>query len=440
MSLDISVSDISALTEDFNRFTDTATTHEVVSVNIPFNGLLKNSDSIVTSEQVSLLVYAGDINVSDSTSTSESVNVNTGDHLTISVNDFINYSEQVSKAYALLVSVKDSEPLVDVVTTQPTTALNIPPIVIKFIRPGSPIVATPSVAPPSPYVVYPGFGLNYYPFVTNPDGTNSSTPKSTDALQSDIKLFKSWGVQNIRISVGVLNYPHNTHDLATQRAAAKLFVDAGFYVTAGTSGVVGSPDTTAYNSVLSAEVALWISQGIIIGDFEIGNEIELFNPPSNWNARMLTITQAATVVKQQAPGIPISYAMSQTGAILDYFIDNGLGGLDYLSYHPYGSISGGVVTPGSGFERIVDGIAAFGNKFYVSEFNLDPSPSKMMTLTNQQQVDAMNNILQNYILPSQVSKFQVWTYNNYPGFNMLNADGTYNPYFWDFFPLGQPPS
>lgn len=99
----ISSESIKLLVTSFIQVSDSSTTSE--SINIVKVDIFNVSDSTTTSESVQLLVTSF-INTSDSTTTSENTNIAEADQ--INVNDAITTSESLATALALLITVSDS--------------------------------------------------------------------------------------------------------------------------------------------------------------------------------------------------------------------------------------------------------------------------------------------------------------------------------------------
>lgn len=123
-------------------------------------------------------------------------------------------------------------------------------------------------------MVYPGLGLNYKALQAN--------------WNADIAYFNRIGLFNIRPNLAgitppwAIGTPSPTglaiNQNAYWRLCAQTFANAGFFVTwgmAGTLGTLTSSNYQAYHDTIISEASYIQSLGIILGDFEIGNEREL---------------------------------------------------------------------------------------------------------------------------------------------------------------------
>lgn len=159
----------------------------------------------------------------------------------------------------------------------------------------------------------------------------------------------------------------------------------------------------------------------------------------------VNLRQLATDIKA-IPGwsgldTSVSYGCfnNNVNGVLTYndWIANGLGGLDFLSIHPYGVINNNTTIAPSGFAFVQEMITAFGNQCYLSEFNLDPTPSHLASLSPVLAVQFMNNYYSTYVLNMGVSKalLYAWTgtLNTTNNFAQLYMNGSTNPMWFDFF-------
>ena len=221
--------------------------------------------------------------------------------------------------------------------------------------------------------VYPNFGVNYQ--------------NKPQYVPQDIAYFKRIGLRNIRVtlvatggnawSVGTADGGYN---YATYRLVARMFANAGFFVTVGPSGN-GSTMTAAtwpaYHDWVVAEAAYMQSIGMKLAYYEIGNELEfsidqttLTYAQLNANLRQLALDVKAVY---NLGGISYGMTLSRTTAANDW-LANGLGGLDVLNIHAYGVIntSTQTVSP-SFFASIASFVAAFGDRVYVGELVVEPA-------------------------------------------------------------------
>lgn len=120
-------------------------------------------------------------------------------------------------------------------------------------------------------MVYPGFGVNY---------------KSAQAnWAADMAFFNSIGLNDIRPNLIPFTIPWQIGDpsvpgsFAYWRLCAQTFANAGFYVSWGPASLPGSVVLTSsswvtYHDAFISEVTFLQSQGIALGQIELGNELE----------------------------------------------------------------------------------------------------------------------------------------------------------------------
>jgi hypothetical protein len=310
--------------------------------------------------------------------------------------------------------------------------------------------------------VWSGLGVNYKAQQANWD--------------ADIAYFNSIGLRNIRPHMPGTPHPWNSSTNTTWRNCAQYFHNAGFWVTWGTSqSPITNNNWQAYHDSVVAEAQYLQQQGIVIDEFEIGNELEgAINKtvstlaqssgtatctttsnhgfvtgenvtingasPSGYNGIFsvtvtgsktftysvssslstpatgsiycysLSLPQLNTNLRQLATDVKavfnlgqVSYACfnSKVNGVFAYndWIANGLGGLDTISIHPYGNIdtSSQTINDG-GFVNVAEMIAAFGNKCYVSEFNLDATSANLDGFNTGASVASMQHFYSDYIL------------------------------------------
>lgn len=172
----------------------------------------------------------------------------------------------------------------------------------------------------------------------------------------------------------------------------------------------------------------------------------------NISCYSLTIAQLHINIRQLAIDVkavynlsPISYACDNftpaSGSTYTDWINTGLGSIDTISLHPYGSINLTTQTVANGgFAFIQSMITAFPGKCYISEFNLDSGATNLAGLNPVTSVSAMNNFIDDFILAEGFPIFLVymWTENlntssgDY-GFAQLRPNGDTNPMWFDFF-------
>lgn len=119
---------------------------------------------------------------------------------------------------------------------------------------------------------------------------------------------------------------------------------------------------------------------------------------------------------------------------------NGLGALDTISIHPYGTINAATQTVSTGgFAYVDEMIAAFGDACYISEFNLDSISADLATETTVTEATQMISIFAG-ITSGHVSKallYEFAPYLNLSGSDIpyaaLYPNGSMNPMWFDFF-------
>jgi hypothetical protein len=124
--------------------------------------------------------------------------------------------------------------------------------------------------------------------------------------------------------------------------------------------------------------------------------------------------------------------------IYDLYIANGLGNLDLISIHPYANIS---LSTSSyvigGFGDVAEMMTAFGNRCFVTEFNVDAAVPNLFGTTHTDAALWMSNLVNTYLVGNNVPRFMLYTYVGYEnGDNQLaalNKDGTFNKFWWSFF-------
>jgi hypothetical protein len=293
-------------------------------------------------------------------------------------------------------------------------------------------------------MVYLGFGVNYKSSQTN--------------WSKDIIYFNKIGLNTIRPNLKSVPIPWSagTPTLGTTaninaywRLCAQTFANAGFFVTWGCSGPQGegSPGGggltatlwASYHTAMISEATYLQSQGIALGDFELGNELESFIDGTTLTLAQLNVNirQLATDVKAVYNLSPISYATHSDASLTDW-IANGLGGLDTISFHPYGTIniSAQTVSFTVPNNQISEMFSAFGTKAYISEFNLDADASDLAALKTAPTVSNMQTFFST-ITSSGLNKFILYSFvgelNADNQFAQLYTNGSTNPMWFDFF-------
>ena len=310
--------------------------------------------------------------------------------------------------------------------------------------------------------VWPGLGVNYKAAQVNWD--------------ADIAYFNSIGLKNIRPHMPGSPQPWNSTTNALWRTCAQHFHDAGFWVTWGTSqSPITASNWQALHDSIVAEAQYLQQQGIVVDEYEIGNEYEggihislnsltqtgglatataskahgfqtgesvtIYGAsPSGYNGTFtitktgsttftfpvssglsspatgsiscysMSITQLNANLRQLAADVKAVYTLGQvsyacynnnvngTSTYTDW-ITNGLGALDTLSIHPYGNINlaNQTITDG-GYTYVEQMMQAFGEKCYVSEFNLDAGSANLDGFNTGASVEAMEHFYKDYLL------------------------------------------
>lgn len=286
--------------------------------------------------------------------------------------------------------------------------------------------------------VWNGLGVNYKAAQANWD--------------KDIAYFKAIGLKYIRPHMPTVSYPwtigtsDGVSNYAFWRYLAQYFTQAGFSVTWGPSmlsGVTQGNLTAAlwsnYHDSCVAEASYLQSQGIILWDFEVGNEMELFVDGTTLTTTQLraNIRQLATDVKAVYSGT-VSYGASLgAGGGHNWALDGTLGGLDTLSIHPYGTVTSASSVTFSNVETLVDSVVtAFGSKAYASEFNVDGLSPNVALLSPSAASAAMQSFL-SYLQGTgmPVAIIYMWTgwLNMDNQFAQLYTNGSVNPQWFYFF-------
>jgi hypothetical protein len=291
--------------------------------------------------------------------------------------------------------------------------------------------------------VQTGFGVNYKALQAN--------------WANDQKYFNAIGLNNIRVDIAQIPQPWAAGTpssggsyadvFAYWRLCAQTFTSAGFYASWGVAAPqtnnlpITSSNWSSYHDAVVAEATYLQAQNITIGDFSIGNELELQVDGTTMTTTQLFVNlrQLATDVKAVYTLSPISYGFSFfTSSQRTDWINNGLGGLDILSIHVYGNINLNTMTVGTGsYPSVAAFISAFGSKCYISEFNLDATDSNLVAFPGSLAISNMNNFLNTYIINKNINKFQLYSWvglnNGNNRFAQLYTSGAMNPMWFDFF-------
>lgn len=286
--------------------------------------------------------------------------------------------------------------------------------------------------------VFDGFGVNYKAKQSN--------------WAADIAYFKSIGLKSIRPHMALIPMPWlagtpqssgSVADInAYWRLCAQTFANAGFWVTWGVcSGGLTITDSNwpAYHDAVVAEAAYLQSQGIALGDFEIANESE-----QHVDNVTMTITQLNANLRQLARDVkaaynlsPISKGCAVNGANLSDWMANGLGSLDTISLHTYGSVrTASQQVDSTAFKLIANVLNSLGAGCYISEFNVASTVKDILGLGGNSSKTAMRGILDSYII-GRVERALVYSWVGYLNgdnqFAQLYKNGAMNPMWFEFF-------
>lgn len=284
--------------------------------------------------------------------------------------------------------------------------------------------------------VYPGLGVNYKAAQAN--------------WAADIAYFNAIGLTGIRINLPAIPYPWavgstSPGGLAYDRNMAWYFMQQGFYVTWGLAGLLNNGGVTLTSSnwqnwhdIVVAEAQYCQQQGYIFSDFETGNELDIAIDGTTITQTSLIplLQQLALDVKAVYSG-KVSYAISGWGGNHMTSWSGGIGNFDVISVHPYGSTNLATQSISFGTANNIMQLAAqyFGNKWYISEFNLDAGGT-FAALPMQTQISAMTSFI-NTIRNSGASQFMAYSWvgsmnaNNL--FAFLYTNRTLNPVWYTFF-------
>lgn len=262
---------------------------------------------------------------------------------------------------------------------------------------------------------------------------------------ADAAYLKSVGVVNVRPNLSSLPTPWvvgatTSGGYAFWRNCAAYFASQGFWVSWGpaslngvTTGTFTATQWTQYHDSVVLDATYLQTNGIALGAYELGNEME-----SQADGSTLTVDQMITNIKQLATDVkavyklsPITYSLWDfNGTTYDKWITAGLGGLDMLGLHPYGNLqnSGRDVSLG-GYTALKKMMLAFGpSKLYISEYGIDATDANLNSMTTAVKVATMRNffsILTNLGFTRSMVYSFVGYLNGDNQFAMKKTDGTY---------------
>lgn len=275
-----------------------------------------------------------------------------------------------------------------------------------------------------------GFGVNY-----NDLGRISAR---------DVAYWQAVSIVPVRPVMPSYVNPFVAATNAHWRSLCQTFLAAGRYVTWGLTKQVGQTLTSSnwsnYHDGIVAEASYLTSQGILLNDFEIGNELDLAIDGTTVTQSQLytNLQQLALDVKAVYSG-KVSYALSGSYAVWSNAWTGGNGNLDIITVHPYGNININAQTVNFlNVNNILTFSATNFSNWYISEFNLDSSASNLAALSDSATVSNMNTMF-GLIKASGVSMALVyqWCGPNYANNNWaagILIDGGMSPVWPLFFP------
>jgi hypothetical protein len=266
---------------------------------------------------------------------------------------------------------------------------------------------------------------------------------------TDAAYLKSVGVVAIRPNLS--NIPTNftppgsvsAGSYEYWRNCAIYFASQGFWVSWGSAGSTTAPLTatawTQYRTDILADAAYMQAQGIVLGAYELGNEME-----THVDGTTLTQTQFIANMRQLATDVqavytlsPIAYSCFDTGGTTySTWVSGGLGGLDLLGLHPYGNVgANGKNYSNNGFNTtLATTVAALANKVYFSEWGIDATTANYTASPMDYRSVAMRNLVAKLKTYSGVKYNILYTYCGYLNgdnqFAVANTDGSFDPQ-WD---------
>lgn len=225
-----------------------------------------------------------------------------------------------------------------------------------------------------------GLGINY-----GQQTQSGADPSSY--LDNDLTLLWNAGVRRIRVAMSSYTYATGVDISKTIALAAKA---KGFYTVWGVhASGRNDGNWAAYASAINdAADWAWNSGSPRIDEFMCGNENE-----ASWNISG-TLTTPVTKILAVASDVKtnhflgnVSYAMAQD-SLESTWRSGGIGSLDFLGYNVYGS-SGSF----SDFKsKILTNKATFGNKLYLSEWNLNSAWASFPADETQQTKDIADRL------------------------------------------------
>jgi hypothetical protein len=250
-------------------------------------------------------------------------------------------------------------------------------------------------------MVWSGLGVNH---------------KSPAKIAGDSAYFRSAGVNKIRVH---LPDAANVASVAYWLGVAQQWYDAGFYAIAGCSVIGGTgsaSDWTDYRNDVIAVANSIVSSNIIISEFQIGNEIELYIDGTTLTQGQLrdNIRDLAADIKQILPNILVSYT---TSFYQDYaeWASEGVGDMDMLGINVYGNISTSYSSWSASYmvgAKLATIINALGTKVFISEFGLDASNDKLLRVSDNQKATWMRLLLRD-IVNSGIDSAYAYMYRGY---------------------------
>lgn len=211
--------------------------------------------------------------------------------------------------------------------------------------------------------------------------------KSINKVDQDIPLLQQLGCRYLRVHIPeapLAGWSESTN--AEWRDLAKTLHDAGFHTTYGLSysGALGEADWLEYERAVLRELA-YCDRNNVCDEFQVGNELE--TPFSTAEVSRIIRDNVRSLASKckLISDMTISYSAehefsTSVGHGSPMWAAEGKGDLDYLAVNTYGAYFDSPITRYSPTYMLVIPplVSAFGDKWYISEFNVeDLNLSKM---------------------------------------------------------------
>lgn len=274
--------------------------------------------------------------------------------------------------------------------------------------------------------VWPGLGVNYKALAAN--------------YAADMAYFKSIGLQYIRTHIPGAGTTWSSSQNTEWRNCAQTWgADPAFKVSYGVTwgglngGVITAAAWQGFHDWVVSEAQYCWQQGIVLLDFEIGNEMEgqcdnTTMTPLQMQALLRTLAADVKAVS----GYRISYhPYDFAGNTYSNWSTNGLGAIDDLGVHPYGNVQTNDnryywCTDG-GFPASLNNV--FGITAHISEFNIDAGIGNNAKLTDEQRIYNMRRFYS--MVKQKYTRAYVYSWVGFHNadntFAMKNVDGSFAP-------------